>query len=99
MTTNMKLRSPNELLAVVPYLLGFHPSDSIVALSMRDRRIGLIQRIDIPRPEHQHLTASALLPALVADDPDAIVILGYESREGAKAGSNCNARQTTQRLC
>jgi hypothetical protein len=82
MTTEpVTLRSANELLAVVPYLLGFHPSDSIVALCMRERRIGLIQRIDIPRREYQHLTAAALMPALVANDPDAIVILGNESRD------------------
>jgi Domain of unknown function (DUF4192) len=44
-TTNaIKLTSPHELLAVVPYLLGFNPTNSIMVLCLRDHRLGLTQR-------------------------------------------------------
>ena len=42
------LRSPADLLAVIPRLLGFEPHASIVVLSLRQRRIGLTQRMDVP---------------------------------------------------
>ena len=70
MTTNaIKLTSPHELLAVVPYLLGFNPTNSIMVLCLRDRRLGLTQRLDLPRPENAHDVASALLPSLIDREP------------------------------
>lgn len=42
------LRSPDALLAALPYLLGFHPTDSAVLVWMRARRLVLTQRIDLP---------------------------------------------------
>ena len=82
MTTNaVTLTSPQELLALVPYLLGFSPSRSVMLLCLRDRRLGLIQRLDLPRPEHAQDVVSALLPALVKEDPDAVILLGFEDQE------------------
>lgn len=42
------LRSPDALLAAVPYLLGFHPVESAVLVWMRGGRLILTQRIDLP---------------------------------------------------
>lgn len=47
----LSLRSPDALLAAVPYLLGFHPEESLVAVWLRDGRILLTQRIDLPDAE------------------------------------------------
>src|SRR6266704_3663050 len=44
------LRSVGDLLAVVPYLLGFHPTDSAVVLGVRDRKIIFQVRGDLPEP-------------------------------------------------
>ena len=83
MTTNsISLRSPHELLAIVPFVLGFHPTNSIVVLCLRNRRLGLTQRLDLPLPEHTHHVVSALLPSLVAENPDSVILLGYENRTG-----------------
>lgn len=46
----LRAKGYEDLLAVVPYRLGFHPADSIVALSLegpRDR-LGLAIRLDLP---------------------------------------------------
>jgi Domain of unknown function (DUF4192) len=81
-TNTINLKSPHELLAVVPYLLGFCPTQSIVVLCLRDHRLGLTQRLDLPQPEHADKVASALMPSLVAEKPDAVVLIAYENRAG-----------------
>jgi len=40
--------SPGDLLGLVPYLLGFRPSESLVVLLLRDGRVLLTARIDLP---------------------------------------------------
>lgn len=42
----VELRSPDDVLAAVPYLLGFHPEDSLVLIWVRDSVVVLTQRID-----------------------------------------------------
>jgi len=82
-TTNaIKLTSPRELLAVVPYLLGFTPANSIVTLCLTDNKLGLTQRLDLPRPQDAHDVAKALLPTLVAENPDSVILVGYEDDLG-----------------
>jgi hypothetical protein len=81
-TNTINLRSANELLAVVPYLLGFKPARSLVVLCLSERRLGLTQRLDLPRPEHANHVAAALMPSLVKEDPDSVVLIGYENRAG-----------------
>lgn len=44
----LSLRSPDALLSALPYLLGFHPQESVVAVWLRDGRLLLTQRIDLP---------------------------------------------------
>jgi len=43
----LTLRSPGEIAAVVPYLTGFVPHESLVAIGLRKRRVGLTMRIDL----------------------------------------------------
>ena len=81
-TNSIQLTSPQELLAVVPYLLGFTPANSIVLLCLRNNRLGLTQRLDLPKPQHTHDVAQALLPTLVAENPDSVIIVGYEDQAG-----------------
>ena len=82
MTTAITLKSPHELLAVVPFVLGFRPTNSIVVLCLTDNRLGLSQRLDLPRPEHARQVVLALMPSLVVEDPDSVVVIGYENRAG-----------------
>jgi hypothetical protein len=83
MTANLiKLTSPRELLAVVPYLLGFTPANSVVTLCLSNNKLGLTQRLDLPRPEDAHDVAQALLPTLVTENPDSVILVGYEDCPG-----------------
>ena len=46
--TRLKVRRPDELLAIIPYLIGFHPDESVVAVFVRSGRIMLMARMDVP---------------------------------------------------
>lgn len=48
MASPLRLRGPAELLAAMPYLMGFHPSDSLVALGLRGAGLHLQLRGDLP---------------------------------------------------
>ena len=79
---SIRLRGPADILAALPYQLGYHPSDAVVVVTLKDRAIGLVQRIDLPPEEHCGEAVAALLPALVRERPDSVLLVGYETRGG-----------------
>ncbi len=42
------LTSPHDLLAAIPFLIGYHPEDSLVVVSIKDNAVGMAMRIDYP---------------------------------------------------
>jgi hypothetical protein len=42
------LTSPHDLMAAVPFLLGYQPLDSIVMITLKDDAVGMAMRIDFP---------------------------------------------------
>ena len=85
MTTTLHLRGPADMLAVLPYQLGFHPRDSVVVVSLHGRRMGLVQRLDLPPLEHVAEAAAAMIRPLLADEPESALLIGYEGTEGDSA--------------
>jgi hypothetical protein len=71
------------VLTVLPYQLGFHPHDCLVVVSLRGSRMGLVQRIDLPAPEHVGDAVAAMLTPLLQDGPGAVLLIGFEEGEGA----------------
>lgn len=78
-------RTPVDLLAVVPYLLGFHPEESLVVVTFGTEPFHL--RVDLPGaaatgpdPEavREHLTG-AVVDALSAHGARAVALLGYST--------------------
>ncbi|MDP1720106.1 MAG: DUF4192 domain-containing protein [Candidatus Nanopelagicaceae bacterium] len=45
------LTSPHDLLAAVPFLIGYHPTSSLVIVSLKDDAIGMAMRVDYPSSE------------------------------------------------
>ena len=80
--TRIRLGGPSDILAVLPYQLGFHPRESLVVVSLHGTRMGLVQRIDLPPPEHTAAAVEAMLPPLRRDAPDGVLLLGFERSEG-----------------
>ena len=42
------LTSPHDLLAAIPFLIGYHPSNSLVLVSLKDDSVGMAMRVDLP---------------------------------------------------
>jgi len=58
------LTSPHDLLAAIPFLIGYHPLDSLVLVSLKDDQIGMAMRVDFPKDiavESYDLLASHLV--------------------------------------
>jgi hypothetical protein len=81
MSHNDKIRvqSNVDLVSVVPYLLGFHPSDnSIVVTAFHGHTIPFVGRVDLPAPAEQHAAASQLLDVIRRQEhTDAVTVIGY----------------------
>ena len=68
----LRARRPGDLLAAVPFLLGFHPADSLVALLLRSGRVLLGARYDLVPgldPDVQELVDQ--------HTPTGLVLIGY----------------------
>jgi hypothetical protein len=69
------VRSPAELLAVTPYVLGFHPADSVVVIGMDGRSVAFGARYDLPPPQRDD---SEEIAAIVAAQPiQMVTVIGY----------------------
>lgn len=71
------LTSPHDLLAAIPFLIGYHPTDSLVLVSIKDDSVGMAMRIDFPIAEsdtHFDLCASHIS----ADEADGALIVAYQ---------------------
>lgn len=77
----VKLSGPAELIGVIPHLIGFQPQNSVVLVNMKDNKVGLIQRIDIPPAEHAAEAAQHMIEPMLRDGPDQVILLGYEDVE------------------
>ncbi len=75
----LRVRRPEDLLALVPYLLGFRPTQSLVAVLIDQARVQLSARVDLPGPGAE---AEAELVACVQQlidrhRPEALVLIAY----------------------
>ena len=56
----VRLSSPADIIAMIPYMLGFHPANSLVIVAMRERRPVLNVRVDLPGPKAGRPSAKEL---------------------------------------
>jgi hypothetical protein len=42
------LTSPHDLIAAIPFLIGYHPVDSLVVVSVKENCVGMAMRVDYP---------------------------------------------------
>lgn len=71
------LRSGAELIAAVPYLLGFHPADSVVVVGMRGPRVTFVARADLAGLAGSAAAARHLAVVVAQQRTDRATVLGY----------------------
>ena len=83
--TTLPVRSPADLIAAVPYVLGFHPTDSLTVVAVRGTRVIFAARLDLPAPQtpEDETRAEALhVAAVVArQNVDGVTVIGYGAAE------------------
>ncbi|MEV4621769.1 DUF4192 domain-containing protein [Asanoa sp. NPDC049573] len=75
------LRSCADLIASVPYLLGFHPADSIVVIAIVGERVRFVARGDLPGAVAADHVAQKLVSLLQLHHADTVAIVGYGPSE------------------
>lgn len=73
----LRARGAPDLLALLPYQLGFHPSESVVAVFVRAGRIRLTARVDLMPPETAGAFAADLRSLTRQHQMEEIVLFAY----------------------
>lgn len=73
------LTSPHDLLAAIPFLIGYHPSDSLVIVSLKEDCVGMAMRVDYPNLEAANATEvfDSLVYHLVREGAQGALIVAY----------------------
>lgn len=75
-TVPMRLRTPADLLALVPYVLGFHPEESLVLFSLGEG--GVHARVDLlPDPEALDAAVGSLRAAAARNRSWRVALVAY----------------------
>lgn len=78
----LRAKNPSDLLAIVPYLLGFHPEESLVVLTVGAAETPVHARQDLPAdPEEVPLLVEDLLAVTLRAGADAVAVLAYTDDE------------------
>jgi hypothetical protein len=93
--STIRVTDPLDLVTVLPYQLGYHPSDSLALVGLRGRRLEVVQRVDLPsRPDARKAEATEAAAEIMASNlVDAgcatAIVIRYESHagQGAPAGA------------
>jgi hypothetical protein len=70
------LTSPHDLLAAVPFLIGYHPSDSLVLVALKDGSVSMAMRIDYPLSTNLN-SYDLLAHHLKLDNAEAALVIAY----------------------
>ncbi|WP_270889586.1 DUF4192 domain-containing protein [Pedococcus sp. 5OH_020] len=81
--TSISLRGPGDVVAALPFQLGYHPEDAVVVIALHDQVVGMIERLDLPAHEHAPEAADELVRPLRRERPDGVLVVAYESVAGA----------------
>jgi len=70
------LTSPHDLLAAVPFLVGYHPKNSLVVIALNEETIGMAMRVDYPE-EVDPDQLDTLAGHLIREEADSALIVAY----------------------
>lgn len=70
------LTSAHDLVTAVPFLIGFHPTDSVVLISVKEGAIGVAMRIDLPVTINSD-EIDLLAHHFIRDEAEAALLVAY----------------------
>lgn len=78
-----------DFVELVPYLVGFHPTDSLVLVALRGPRseIGLTLRVDLPAVLASPAAVVTCLQHIARADADAAIVVVYDERAASQIAS------------
>lgn len=81
-TPALRVSEPREILSLIPYQLGFHPTESVVAVGLRPPRgrVGLVVRVDLTdlaHPVHGPQLARGVVAHLDNDGAERALLVVY----------------------
>src|SRR3712207_1618759 len=79
-----RLRTPAEILAALPHLVGFVPQRSVVAVALHGGgRVGVTMRVDLPSHNHNAALAAQLAARLAHDGATSALLVVYSDEDRA----------------
>jgi hypothetical protein len=79
----LRLREPVDVLAAIPYLVGYHPTESIILLGMQGKQLTFTARYDLPKPDaprsETRFTVEHMLGVVAQQDLTGVLIVGFGS--------------------
>jgi Domain of unknown function (DUF4192) len=81
-TPKMRARGPADLLALIPFQLGFHPAESAVTVFLRSGKVKLTARVDMPPPSAAAEFAQHLRGLVRQHDIEEVVLFAYSAHPG-----------------
>jgi hypothetical protein len=91
-TRKIKAKSPADLLAVVPCVLGFHPEDSLVLLTLGEAENRFHARVDLPRgPDDVDEVVTRLRDVVTRNGVRRCVLVSYSD-------DHCASQELVDRL-
>ncbi len=78
----VRIGSLGDLVAALPQLIGFHPEESLLGVSMRGSRsrVGLTARVDLPPPGAEGPVLDVLVRSLCSDSPRRVALVVVSGR-------------------
>ncbi len=81
--TRLRVGHTEDLLALVPYLLGYHPREAIVAVLVRDDQVHASMRVDLPMTDAYAEAGQDLAGYMqsigVREHVDGLALIGYSA--------------------
>jgi hypothetical protein len=87
----VRVHNPQQLAATVPYLLGFTPQDSLVAVIFAHRKVVVTARIDLPDPTESDRAWDAFIQPIIRSKADTLVLLAYAGPHADAVLASCTA--------
>lgn len=96
----LTLRSAGDLVAVLPYLLGYQPRDALVLVCVRNSQICITACQPLTAGGEPPRAFDSLLAGVAKADPEGVIVIGYENtvpvrktmREAAEACAEVGIR-------